>query len=54
MTLMGDVFLKLQTPKNILRSMPEKSCFRASVEKERGKCAQTLFKFEGYLVYHFY
>ena len=47
MTLIADLFLKFRTLKNMVRSMPKKSHFRASVEKEHGKCAQTLFKFEG-------
>ena len=47
MTLITDVFRKLRTPKNIVRSMPKKSRFRVSVEQEHGKCPQTLFTFEG-------
>ena len=31
--------------------MPKKSRFGASVEKQHGKCAQTLFKFEGHFLY---
>ena len=54
MTLIADVFPKLRTPKNMVRSMPKKSRFRVSVEKQHGKCAQTLFKFEGQLLYHIY
>ena len=54
MTLIADVFPKLRTPQNMVRSMPQKSCFRASVEKQPGKCAQTLFKFDGHLLYHIY
>ena len=38
----------------MLRSMPKKSRFRASVEKQHGKCAQTLFKLEGHRLYHIY
>ena len=53
-TLIADVFPKLRTPKNMVRSMPKKSRFRASVEKQSGKCAQILFKFDGHLVYHIY
>ena len=49
-----DVFPKLRTPKNMVRSMPKKSRFRGSVEKPHGKCAKTLFKFEGMLLYHIY
>ena len=52
MTLIADVFPKLRTPKNMVRSMPKKSCFMRSVEKLHGKSSQTLFKFEGQLLYH--
>ena len=38
----------------MVRSMPEKSCFRVSVEKQHGKCTKTLLKFQGQLVYHIY
>ena len=54
MTLIADVFPKLRTPKNMVTSMPKKSPFRASVENQHVKCAQTLFKFEGQLLYHIY
>ena len=54
MTLIADVFLKLRTPKNMVRSMPKKSSFRGCVERRHGKCAKTLLKFEGQLVYHIY
>ena len=50
----SNLFPKLRTPKNMVRSMPIRSRFRASVEKQHGKCAQTLFKFEGHLLYHIY
>ena len=53
-TLLADVSWKLGTPKNMVTSMPKKSRFRASVEKQRAKCAQTSFKFEGHLLYHIY
>ena len=52
MTLITDVFRKLRTPKNMVRSMPKKSRFRVSVEKQHGKCAQTLFTFEGQPLSH--
>ena len=54
MTLIADVFPKLQTPKNMVRSMPKKSLFRVSVEKQHGKGVQTLFTFEGQHLYHIY
>ena len=52
MTLISDVFPELLTTENMVRSTPEKSIFRASVEKKDAKCAQTLFKFDGQLLYH--
>ena len=54
MTLITDVFRKLRNPKKIVRSMPKKSHFRVSVEKQHGKCPQTFFTFEGQLLYHIY
>ena len=53
-TLAADIFLTLGPPKNMFRSMPKKSRFRGSDKKQRGKCAQTLFKFERHLLYHIY
>ena len=54
MTVIADVFRKLRTPKNIVRSMPKKWLFRRSVERQHGKCPQTLFKFRGQHLYHIY
>ena len=54
MTLIPDVFPKLRTPKNMIRSMPKNSCFRASVKKPHAKYPQTLFKFEGEPLYHIF
>ena len=54
MTLIAEVFRKLRTPKNMIRSMPKKSRFRASLEKQHAKYAQTLFKLEGHPPYYVY
>ena len=54
MTLITDVFWKLQTPKNMVLAMPKKSRFRVSVEKHNGERPQTLFTFEGQPLYHIY
>ena len=54
MTLTADVFPKLRTPKNMVRSMPRKSRFRGSDKKEHGKSTQTLSKFDRHLLYHIY
>ena len=51
MTLIADVFSKLRTQKNLVRSMPKKSRFKASFKKPHGKCAQTLLKCQGQLLY---
>ena len=40
--------------KNMVRSMPKMSRFRGALEKQHGKCAETLFKFEVQLIYHIY
>ena len=52
MTVIADVFPKLRTQKNLLRSMPKKYGF--SFKKQHGKCAQTLLKCQGQLLYHIY
>ena len=52
MILIADVFPKLRTQKNIVRSMPKKTFFKGSFEKQHGKCAQTFFKCQGRLLYH--
>ena len=54
MALITDVFWKLRTPKDMVRSMPKKSRFRVSVEKQHGGCPQTLFTFEGQNLYRIY
>ena len=37
---MTDLFQKLLTPQNVIRSMSKKSGFRGSFEKQHGKRAQ--------------
>ena len=54
MTLTPDVFPKLRTLKNVVRSMPKKSRFKRSFKKQHGKCAQTLFKYAWQNLYHIY
>ena len=52
LTLITDVFRKLRTPKNMVRSMTKKSRFRVSVEKQDRRCQENLFKFEERPLYH--
>ena len=41
-TLIGHLFPKLRTPKNVVRYMAKKSRLRAPFDREHGKVAQTL------------
>ena len=54
MTLIAEVFPKLRTQENLVTSMPKKSRFKGSLKKQHGKCAQTLLKCQGQLLYHIY
>ena len=54
MTLIADVFPKLRTQKNLVRSMPKKSSLEGSFGKQHGKRAQTLLKFAWQNLYHIY
>ena len=54
MTLIAEIFPKLRTPKNMVASMSQKSCFKRSFGKEHGKRAQTLLKFSWPRLYHIY
>ena len=54
MTLIAEVFPKLRSPKKKVRSMSIKSRFKGSFKKQHGKCAQTLLKGQGPLLYDIY
>ena len=54
MTLIAEVFPKLWTPKNKVRSIGIKSRFKGSFPKQHRKRAQTLLKFAWQNVYHIY
>ena len=54
LTLIADVFPKLRTQKNVVRSMHKKSRFKGSFKKQHGKWPQTLLKCQGQLLYHIY
>ena len=54
MTLIAEVFPKLRSPKNKVRSMSIKSRFKGSFKKQHGKCIQILFKFAWQKLYHIY
>ena len=54
MTLIPEVFPKLRTPKNIVRSMSKRSRLKGSFGKHHAKRAQTLLKFAWQNLYHIY
>ena len=54
MTVIAEVFPKLRTRKNLVRSMSKKSRFKGSFGKQHGKRAQTLLKFAWQHLYHIY
>ena len=54
MTLIAEVFPKLGSPKNKVRSMSIKSRFKGSFKKQHRKCAQTLLKCQGQHLYNIY
>ena len=51
---MAEVFPKLRSPQNKVRSMSIKSRVKGSFKKQHGKCAQTLFQFAWQNIYHIY
>ena len=54
MNLIADVFRKLRTKKNHVRSTSQKWSFKGSFGKQHGKPAQTLLKFAWQHLYHIY
>ena len=52
MTLIAEVFRKLRTPKNMVRSISKRSRSKRSFGKQHGKWAKTLLKFEWQHFYH--
>ena len=54
MTLIAEVFPKLGTRKNLVRSMSKKTRFKGSCGNKHGKRLHTLLKFEWKHLYHIY
>ena len=52
MTLIADLFPKLRNPKNVVRYMSKKSCFKVSFDWKHGKRVQTLLPSEPQHRYH--
>ena len=52
MTLIADLFPKLRTPKNVVRYMSKKSCFKGPFGRQHGQRVQTLLRSEPQHRYH--
>ena len=44
MTLIAYVFPQIPVPKNMVRQMVKKLCFRGSLDRQRGKCIERLLE----------
>ena len=54
LNLIADLFLRLQAPKHVIRSMSRKFRFSGPSKKQDDKWAQTLLEFEKQHLYHIY
>ena len=54
MTLIADVFPKIQTPKNVAEKISKRSSFRGHFDKQHAKGDQTLLKSEPHHLYQIY
>ena len=52
MTLIADLFAKLRTPKNVVKYLSEKFCFKEPFDRQHGKHVQTLLRSEPQHRYH--
>ena len=53
-TFIAYLFLRLRPPKNVVRSMCKKSCFKLPFQKEHGKWVATLLKSQRQHLYYIY
>ena len=44
MTLIPDLFPKLQTPTTVVKSISKKSCFRGTLDRQHGERQETQFQ----------
>ena len=54
MTLIADVFLEIPAPKNMVREISKKPCFRGPLDTEHGKSVEALFESEWQHLYKSY
>ena len=46
MTVIADVFPEITAPKNMVREMSKRPCFRGPSDREHGKSVKTMFQSE--------
>ena len=54
MTLITDIFAEIPAPKNMVRYMSKKPCFRGLLDTEHGKYVETMLHSEWERVYKIY
>ena len=54
MTLLTDVFPEIPVPKNMVRWMAKKPCFRGALDRERRKLIEKLLESEWQHLYNIY
>ena len=54
MTLIADGFREIPTPKNMVRLMSKKPCFRGPLDKQHGKYVETPLQSEWQPIYNIY
>ena len=54
MTLVADVFHEVSAPKNVVRYLSKKLCFRGPLHRQHGKWVETLLQSEGQHLYNIY
>ena len=54
MTLIANVFPELPSPKNMIRSISKKSCFRGPFDREYDNWVETMLQSERQDVYNIY
>ena len=52
--LIADIFTELPVPKNMIRPISKKSCFRRPFERQHGKWVETLLQSERHYLYNIY
>ena len=54
MTLVADLFQEILAPKNMVRYMSKKPCFRGALDRQHGEWVDTMLKSEWQDLYSIY